>query len=117
MNPNPPAGNMRCAWLTVALLFPVALLNYLDRQIFSTMEKSIIAGVPGVINHEHFGDLMAVFLLVYGLFSPVGGYVADRFNRRWVIIGSLGGLVVHHMAHGARAELRSDCGGRARSWA
>ena len=29
------------AWLTVALLFPVALLNYLDRQIFSTMEKSI----------------------------------------------------------------------------
>jgi MFS family permease len=80
---------MRRAWLTVALLFPVALLNYLDRQIFSTMEKSITAGVPGVINHEHFGDLMAVFLLVYGLFSPVGGYVADRFNRRWVIIGSL----------------------------
>ncbi len=78
------------AWLTVALLFPVALLNYLDRQIFSTMEKSITAGVTGVVNHEHFGDLMAVFLLLYGLFSPVGGYVADRFNRRWVIIASLG---------------------------
>ena len=45
--------------------------------------------MPGVINHEHFGDLMAVFLLVYGLFSPVGGYVADRCNRRWVIIVSL----------------------------
>ncbi len=89
MNTNPSAKSMRYAWCVVALLFPVALLNYLDRQIFSTMEKSIVAGVPGVINHEHFGDLMAVFLLVYGLFSPVGGYVADRFNRRWVIIGSL----------------------------
>ncbi|MEO6742813.1 MAG: MFS transporter [Chthoniobacteraceae bacterium] len=90
MNSQPAPSPMSRAWLTVALLFPVALLNYLDRQIFSTMEKSITAGVPGVINHEHFGDLMAVFLLVYGLFSPVGGYVADRFNRRWVIIGSLG---------------------------
>jgi MFS family permease len=27
---------------------------------------------------------------VYGLFSPVGGYLADRFNRRWVVIASLG---------------------------
>ena len=81
--------SMRHAWFVVALLFPVALLNYLDRQIFATLEKSIIAGVPGVTNHEHFGGLMAVFLFVYGLFSPVGGYVADRFNRRWVIIASL----------------------------
>lgn len=29
------------AWLAVALLFPVALLNCLDRQIFSTMKMSI----------------------------------------------------------------------------
>jgi MFS transporter, Spinster family, sphingosine-1-phosphate transporter len=86
---NRTDGGIPGAWRVVALLLPVALLNYLDRQIFSTMEKSIIAGVPGIDSHEHFGELMAVFLLVYGLFSPVGGYVADRFNRRWVIIVSL----------------------------
>ena len=79
----------RAAWLAVALLWPVALLNYLDRQIFSTMKKSIIADVPDIVTDARFGELMAVFLFVYGLCSPVGGYVADRFNRRWVIIGSL----------------------------
>ncbi|BCU75303.1 MFS transporter [Luteolibacter sp. LG18] len=80
----------RQAWITVLLLWPVALLNYLDRQIFATMKLSIMSGVPDIVTDQHFGDLMAVFLFVYGLFSPVGGYVADRFNRRWVIIVSLG---------------------------
>ena len=79
----------RTAWLTVALLWPVAMLNYLDRQIFSTMKQSIMAGVPDIGTDARFGELMAVFLFVYGLFSPIGGYVADRLNRRWVIIGSL----------------------------
>ncbi len=79
----------RAAWMAVLLLWPVAMLNYLDRQIFSTMKKSIVEGVPDIVTDARFGELMAIFLLVYGLLSPVGGILADRFNRRWVIIGSL----------------------------
>ena len=30
----------RYAWLVVALLLPVALLNYLDRQMLATMKAS-----------------------------------------------------------------------------
>lgn len=78
------------AWTAVALLFPVALLNYLDRQIFSTMKKSIMGDLPSIGTEQQFGALMAVFLIVYGLFSPIGGYIADRFNRRWTVIVSLG---------------------------
>lgn len=37
----------------------------------------------------HFGILTSVFLWVYGLLSPVAGYIADRFNRSRVIIVSL----------------------------
>ncbi len=77
------------AWQAVALLFPVALLNYLDRQIFATMKQSVMADMPSIGTDEKFGALMGVFLIVYGLFSPIGGYVADRINRRWVVIGSL----------------------------
>jgi MFS family permease len=78
------------AWAVVALLFPVALLNYLDRQIFATMKKSMMLDMPSIATEEQFGTLMGIFLIVYGLCSPVGGYLADRFNRRWAVIISLG---------------------------
>lgn len=32
---------------------------------------------------------MAVFLWIYGFMSPVAGMVADRVNRKWLIVGSL----------------------------
>jgi MFS family permease len=78
------------AWLAVALLLPVALLNYLDRQIFSTMKMSMMADLPSIGTEQQFGTLMGIFLIVYGTFSPIGGYLADRFNRRWAVIVSLG---------------------------
>lgn len=32
---------------------------------------------------------MAVFLWIYGFMSPVAGMIADRINRKWLIVGSL----------------------------
>lgn len=32
---------------------------------------------------------MTVFMWLYALLSPLGGFVADKFNRRWMVIGSL----------------------------
>jgi MFS family permease len=77
------------AWLTVLLLWPVAMLNYLDRQIFSTMKGSIMADVVDIRTEAAFGSLMSAFLYGYGAMSLLGGYLGDRFNRRWVILGSL----------------------------
>ena len=54
------------------------------------MKHSMMADMPSVGTDEKFGALMGIFLIVYGLFSPIGGYLADRFNRRWVVIASLG---------------------------
>jgi MFS family permease len=73
----------------VALLWPVALLNYLDRQMVSTIRASMRADIPTITNDQDFGMLMAVFMWVYAFLSPVGGFIADRFNRRWTVIGSL----------------------------
>ena len=78
------------AWMVVALLWPVAMLNYLDRQMVSTIRASIMADIPTIANDREFGTLMAVFMWVYAFLSPVGGFVADRLNRRWTVIGSLG---------------------------
>ena len=76
------------AWATVALLWPVVLLNYLDRQMVSSIRASIRADIPSIANDQDFGTLMAVFMWVYAFLSPVGGFIADKFNRRWTIIGS-----------------------------
>ena len=77
-------------WLVVALLWGVALLNYMDRQMLSTMKPAIMVDIVELEKAENFGRLMAVFLWIYGLMSPMAGLIADRINRKWLIIGSLG---------------------------
>lgn len=77
------------AWAVVAMLVPVALLNYLDRMMVATMRTSIRADIPTIANDADFGFLMALFMWVYAFLSPIGGYLADRFNRRWTVILSL----------------------------
>jgi MFS transporter, ACS family, D-galactonate transporter len=77
-------------WMIVALLWGVALLNYMDRQMLSTMKPAIMVDIAELEKAENFGRLMAVFLWIYGLMSPMAGLIADRVNRKWLIIGSLG---------------------------
>ena len=38
----------RYAWLVVVLLFPVALLNYLDRQMLAAMKTSMVNDIPNI---------------------------------------------------------------------
>ncbi|ODS81367.1 MAG: MFS transporter [Cytophagaceae bacterium SCN 52-12] len=75
------------AWLVVGLLSVVGCLNYLDRMMITTMRFSIIESIP--MTDAQFGLLTSLFLWIYGFLSPVGGFLADRFKRTWVIIGSL----------------------------
>ena len=76
-------------WLVVGLLWGVALLNYLDRQMLATMRPAMMGDIAELAGAEAFGRLMAIFLWVYGLMSPVAGLIADRVNRKWLITGSL----------------------------
>lgn len=75
----------RYAWLVVVLLFPVALLNYLDRQMLAAMKTSMVNDIPHINTQANWGIVLGSFKWVYALLSPFGGYVADRFSRRHVI--------------------------------
>jgi MFS family permease len=86
---NSPASLPRLAWLIVALLMPVALLNYLDRQMLAAMKFSVMASIPSIGTDENWGFMLGQFKWVYAFLSPVGGYVADRFSRRLTICASL----------------------------
>lgn len=90
MPASPPSPTLaRTAWLVVLLLWPVALLNYLDRQMLAAMKFSVLADVTDIGTEANWGFMLGQFKWVYAFLSPIGGYVADRFSRRFTICGSL----------------------------
>lgn len=82
-------NNKNYKWIVVGLLWVVALLNYMDRQMLSTMKPSMQIDIHKLQSATNFGYLMGIFLWVYGFMSPVSGIIADKFNRKWLIVGSL----------------------------
>lgn len=74
-------------WFVVALLWLVALLNYLDRQVIFSILPLLERDMK--LSGFQLGLLSTVFLWVYGLLSPFGGYLADRFGARRIILFGL----------------------------
>ncbi|MBI5770731.1 MAG: MFS transporter [Verrucomicrobia bacterium] len=89
MNPTPASNALRYAWFVVGLLFPVALLNYLDRQMLATMKASMVGDIPSIANKADWGLVLGCFKWTYAVLSPFGGYIADRISKRYVIGASL----------------------------
>lgn len=82
-------GKKAYPWLVVAMLWFVALLNYMDRQMLSTMRPAMMEDISELVSAANFGRLMAIFLWIYAFMSPLSGIIADRLNRKWLIVGSL----------------------------
>lgn len=69
-------------WEVLALLWVAYLLNQGDRQVFNSV-------LPLIRDSLSLTDtsvsLIAVFFnLFYALMVPIGGWVGDRFSRKWV---------------------------------
>lgn len=91
ISPNAPITTPgKWAWIAVAVLWVVVMLNYFDRQLLAVLNKSLTEG-PGCIEmtQAQFGMVTSAFLIVYAALSPVGGYLADRFSRSFIIMCSL----------------------------
>lgn len=76
-------------WVVVGLLWVVGLLNYLDRQMLSTLRPAMQKDIGELASATNFGYLMGIFLWIYGFMSPVAGVIADRVNRKGLIVVSL----------------------------
>ncbi|KRT13983.1 MFS transporter [Pedobacter ginsenosidimutans] len=75
------------AWGLVALLWIVAFLNYFDRIMITSMRDPIVKEFA--LSDAQFGLLTSVFLWSYGILSPFGGFLADKYSRKKVIIFSV----------------------------
>ncbi len=89
MNSAPASPGLRYAWLVVALLAPVALLNYLDRQMLATMKSSMVADLPSIANKADWGLILGGFKWTYAILGPFAGFIADRVGKKRVIVASL----------------------------
>jgi MFS family permease len=86
---TPQSDALRQAWWLVALLVPVALLNYLDRQMLATMRGSVVADIPGMAQRSDWGLLLGCFKWTYACMSPFAGFLSDRWSKPRVILLSL----------------------------
>ena len=93
-----PAGRYR--WTVVALLFASTTICYIDRQIFGLL-KPTLEGEFGWTETD-YGDIVAVFSLMYALGYLFGGRIMDIIGVRrglglavagWSISAALHGLM------------------------
>jgi len=77
----------RYSWSLVAMLWVVACLNYFDRIVLTSMRDPIVAEFQ--MNDAQFGLLTSVFLWSYAILSPFGGFFADKYSRKGVIVLSV----------------------------
>jgi MFS family permease len=77
----------RYGWVLVGVLWVVALLNYVDRQVIFSLFPLLARDLS--LSPVQLGLLSTVFLWVYGLLSPFAGFAADRFGRGRLITVSL----------------------------
>lgn len=76
------------AMTAFVILFAMNLLDYLDRNILVSIQPQIRDELK--VSNEQWGFLMSVFLISYSVFSPVMGWLGDRYRRTWLLAFGVG---------------------------
>ena len=76
-------------WVLVALLWFVALLNYMDRQMLSTMQEAMKVDIAELNHRRSFRCFDGRLLVDLRTGEPLAGIIADRVNRKWLVVGSI----------------------------
>ncbi|XP_037543515.1 protein spinster homolog 3 [Nematolebias whitei] len=81
------AVSPRRAYLAIAVLCYINLLNYMERYtiagVLSDIQKFFL------ISDSTAGLLQTVFICSFLLLAPLFGYLGDRYNRKYIMIGGL----------------------------
>ena len=74
-------------WEVLILLWMGYLLNQADRQVFNTVLPSIRDAFN--LTDTSVGLIATLFNLAFAVFVPIGGWMGDRFSRKWVVTLSI----------------------------
>ncbi|AIY42745.1 Hexuronate transporter [Collimonas arenae] len=78
---------MKFRWFIVFMLFLACIISYLDRVALSVAAPLIAKEFN--LDPAHLGIVFSAFFVGYALFCFVGGYAADRFGARRVLIAAI----------------------------
>ena len=70
-------------WEVLLLLWMAYLLNQADRQVFNTVLPAIRDALN--LTDTSIGLIATIFNLCYAFMVPMGGWVGDKFSRKWVV--------------------------------
>jgi MFS transporter, ACS family, hexuronate transporter len=79
---------MKYRWFIVFMLFLACAISYLDRAALSVAAPLIAKDLQ--LDAAHLGIVFSAFFVGYSLFCFVGGYAADRFGAKRVLIVAIG---------------------------
>lgn len=78
----------RAAWVALALLTALNLLNYIDRYILPGVQPLVQREFH--VSDERMGALTYAFFITYMLAAPFTGWLGDRFPRKpLLVLGAL----------------------------
>ena len=82
MNAKTTKGSLY-KWEVLLLLWMAYLLNQADRQVFNTVLPAVRDALS--LTDTSIGLIATIFNLCYAMMVPLGGWVGDRFSRKWVV--------------------------------
>lgn len=74
-------------WEVLLLLWMGYLLNQGDRQVFNTVLPAIRDSLG--LTDTSVGLIATLFNLAFAVMVPIGGWMGDRFSRKWVVTFSV----------------------------
>ncbi len=74
-------------WEVLLLLWAAFFLNQADRQVFNVVLPLIKVDLN--LSDVQIGSIATIFNLVYAFLVPLGGFIGDRFSKKWVVTFSI----------------------------
>jgi predicted MFS family arabinose efflux permease len=84
---SPRSPLIRPEWQLIAFLWFCYVLNQADRQVVYTLFPALQKTFG--FSNAVLGLTGALFLWVFGAFSPIAGILGDRFSKTTLLVGSL----------------------------
>jgi ACS family hexuronate transporter-like MFS transporter len=82
-----PARSSPWKWWVCGLLLLATMINYMDRLTFNLTSLRIMKEFE--LNEGHYGILESAFATAFALGAIIFGWMADRWNVRWIYPAAL----------------------------